>query len=1239
MSSDPGMELRPFAANHMPLDPGVRLLEASAGTGKTFALAQLVLRLVGEAGHTLRELVVVTYTEAAAAELRDRIGRRLQQALAGLDDRANGGIRGWQPPDPILGEWLDSLTSIGTVRGRLLLALEQLDGADITTIHGFCRRTLQRQALEAGQTPLLQLDDNPAGLIEQVGHDYWQRQLLPLPAPLLAGLRHQGLTLANLHQLLSRIDSDPALRLDPLPEELSLEVPLPEALPALWQRRWATLHQQWQERGEALDNDLRSAAAQWRALGANKTGDYSPKPRKNRHGELENWFQSQGESAPYDQVLAQTLLTQFFHPGGFCRVARSWESAEGGDPSLPQAPLMHAIAAAVEGPTEAVLLHAAHWTSRELRRRRQGRSHQSFSDLLEGLDPGAAATAPTALLAAVGARYRVALVDEFQDTDPIQWRILRWAFGLGHHLLVMVGDPKQAIYRFRGGDLATYLQARRWAVERYALGENRRSTPALIEALNGLMAPGLGRSGLAVPPVVARAERHGPLEPPIELLWIGDLAGGPAPPSKTELERRLPDPIATYAATLLKRNLELEIGGVRRPLRPEDLCLLVRTHGQADQLRSALERVGLASRLVSKADVFASPAAHALQRLLDALADPADPNRLRLLAASPLLGWTARQLAEADPNQWSRLAGELAELASQLPQIGLLGVLAVRLGSESLSRLALGGRLLADLQQVAELVEERLHAEHLGPAAAAAWLRRLRLEEDREVPEAHQVHSDRSDGALSVVTVHRSKGLEYPVVICPYLWQAAGSRRGGRLRPGVRWHPPGAADPTLDLHLNSDWGPGWAAADQANAAEAAEQERLAYVALTRAQHLLVLAWGPAQDQQHNPLQPWLFPHQAPNEDDPVAVWRAALEQSMDDRGLAIRVLDPAPVAMEPTPVSPPPPEAPPLSTGPVPQRPLRSRWGRSSYTSWTRSVHGASPEALEEGRDIDDPGAESPEEPRGDWPDQGPLGDFPRGATAGDCLHRILEHLDYTTPLPETTTQQLVERELRRAGLQEQPLAPVVAGLELTLTTPCGGPLGALTLAQLPRNQRLNEMNFDLTLGLAKAERLAAAFIDHPGGAFGAAYGRRVAQLPVASEGFLTGSIDLVFQAPDPQGQMRWWVLDWKSNWLGQRDPDGRPRRCGPSHYHPMAMEQLMAERHYPLQAHLYLVALHRYLAWRLPDYTPEQHLGGYVYVFLRGTPGPSGARALPGNVPGMVVEQPPLGRLLALDRALEVGP
>jgi exodeoxyribonuclease V beta subunit len=206
------------------------------------------------------------------------------------------------------------------------------------------------------------------------------------------------------------------------------------------------------------------------------------------------------------------------------------------------------------------------------------------------------------------------------------------------------------------------------------------------------------------------------------------------------------------------------------------------------------------------------------------------------------------------------------------------------------------------------------------------------------------------------------------------------------------------------------------------------------------------------------------------------------------------------------------------------------------------------------------------------------------------------------------------------------------------LATPCGGELGAFRFADLPRERRLNEMNFDLSLGRARSSALAAAFRRHPGGLFDAAYAERLEALAIDSRGFLTGSIDLVFTAPDAAGQERWWVADWKSNWLGRRDADGRPVACGPRHYGTAAMAALMVESHYPLQAHLYLVALHRYLGWRLSDYRPERDLGGYAYVFLRGTPGPEGERALPGAVPGMVVERPPLARLLALDAALGVG-
>jgi exodeoxyribonuclease V beta subunit len=180
-------------------------------------------------------------------------------------------------------------------------------------------------------------------------------------------------------------------------------------------------------------------------------------------------------------------------------------------------------------------------------------------------------------------------------------------------------------------------------------------------------------------------------------------------------------------------------------------------------------------------------------------------------------------------------------------------------------------------------------------------------------------------------------------------------------------------------------------------------------------------------------------------------------------------------------------------------------------------------------------------------------------------------------------------------------------------------------------------MGFDLRIETVHAVELARPFHDHPGGAFGPAYAERLAALPIASRGFLTGSIDLVFHTPPGPEGGSWWVLDWKSNWLGERDATGKPQSCGPRHYGPEAMALLMADRHYPLQAHLYLVALHRLLGWRLPDYDPERHLGGYAYVFLRGTPGAGagehGAQGKP--VPGMMVERPPLARLLALDAVL----
>jgi exodeoxyribonuclease V beta subunit len=344
----------------------------------------------------------------------------------------------------------------------------------------------------------------------------------------------------------------------------------------------------------------------------------------------------------------------------------------------------------------------------------------------------------------------------------------------------------------------------------------------------------------------------------------------------------------------------------------------------------------------------------------------------------------------------------------------------------------------------------------------------------------------------------------------------------------------------------------------------------------------------------------------------------------------------------------------------VPDRRFDGRWGRSSYSSWTQASHRAAldPALLEQGRDTADPAAQGPSlldrpaaaslapdpQPQAPgsslplWPALGPLADFPRGPGAGECLHRILERIDLNRPLLQGEAPAVVQRELRRAGLDPQLAGALLEGLEQLGASPFGGPLGGLRVGDLSPARRLHEMNFDLTLSGVTAADLASAFVAHPGGLFGRDYAAALAELPIDSQGFLTGSIDLVFRADaGPRGgDDRWWVLDWKSNWLGRRDPQGRTLSCGPADYGQAAMAALMASSHYPLQAHLYLVALHRYLGWRLKDYRPERHLGGYAYVFLRGVPGSEGSTVVADAVPGMLVERPPLGRILALDLALD---
>lgn len=265
-------------------------------------------------------------------------------------------------------------------------------------------------------------------------------------------------------------------------------------------------------------------------------------------------------------------------------------------------------------------------------------------------------------------------------------------------------------------------------------------------------------------------------------------------------------------------------------------------------------------------------------------------------------------------------------------------------------------------------------------------------------------------------------------------------------------------------------------------------------------------------------------------------------------------------------------------------------------------------------------------------PRNGSLSTFPRGASAGDCLHRILEQIPFDQPIEQPSNHELVERELSRSGLDLTLKDDVLKAINTVLRSPLGGPLGTLRLADLHSGRRLHELSFDLPVAhtgrAVRASALASAFRRDPYKRFGSDYAARLETLDIHSRGFLTGSIDLVFTDGDDPTTARWWVADWKSNWIGERDDGGQPLHCGPRHYTQSAMEEQMLQHHYPLQAHLYLVALHRFLQWRLIDYSPDRHLGGYAYVFLRGVSERGGS--------GVILEPAPLQRLERLNQLLQ---
>ena len=1128
---------------------GVTVLEASAGTGKTFTVGALVTRYVAEGVATLDQLLVVTFGRAASQELRERVREQLVDAQRALADPAAAGS---SDNEVIALLAAGDADTVAARRHRLTTALADFDAATIATTHQFCQQVLIGLGIAGDSEPGTTLVDDLDDVVVEVVDDLYVRRFGAAGAEAPAFDRTVALELGR------RAVDDPDARLEPVAESV-------------------------------------------------------------------------------DSVAA--LRVRF-----------------------------------------ALAVRA------EFDRRKRQRGLLGFDDLLvrlaEALRPAGAAARQR-----MRSRWRIVLIDEFQDTDPVQWDVLRLAFAdpdpatdAGRETgwetgtdtatntqptLILIGDPKQAIYAFRGGDVHTYLTAAATAELKETLGQNWRSDAPLVDALQVLFdGAELGDPDIVVRPV--RAANAGsrlagaPSGAPLRLRVATREQFGKGPRGKVYMDQARPHIAADLAADIA---LLLRSGATfgDRPLSAGDVAVLVNTHAQASLIREALARHEVPSVSSGAGSVYATQAGDDWLTLLEALEQPSRSGRVRAAALTPFLGRSAEELDDGGDELTDQLGALLQEWANLLRSRGVAALLELSFAEQGLPGRLLaerdGERRLTDLRHLGEGLQAAAAQEGLGLAALVQWLRRRRAESalDQSAERIRRLDSDAA--AVQVLTLHVSKGLQFPVVYLPFaadVWVNSEPRvlrlhdeQGRRVLDVGGFASTGRQDRER----------------QAAIEQAGETLRLLYVGLTRAQSQVVTWWVPSSNTPDSGLHRLLFgrTHGA------SAVRDSAPLPSDDEVWTRLAALAAAGgPAVEPSRPGVVPPGtarsavSQPFSIGRF-DRPLDTAWRRASYSALSAAADEAAagvasePETgerddeaiagepggapfLAAGPGLDPAAAESAAADRLRSV-LSPMIDLPAGTGFGTLVHAVLENVDPQAPdLPTEVERHCVEQLARHGGTVGS--GELARALLPVLTSPLGAVAGGRSLRDVAVSDRLVELTFELplaggdrpaaTVTLGEVAPLLRRHLDPADPVL--RYADRLASPEMAWQalrGYLTGSIDVVLRLPGP----RYLIADYKTNWLG--GDTGEPLSAW--HYRPAALQQAMTHSDYPLQALLYSVALHRFLRWREPGYRPDEHLGGVLYLYVRGMTG-ADVPTVAGEPCGVFGWRPPAALVTELSDLLDQG-
>ncbi|MFZ7199499.1 exodeoxyribonuclease V subunit beta [Avibacterium avium] len=1170
----------------MPLQ-GVSLIEASAGTGKTYTMASLYIRLLLQAGENcfdqplpVDKILVVTFTDMATQELRERIRARIYQSKQLLlqYQASNDPQIFIAGGDPLLGELVKTLPDLSQSIQRLNWAEQSMDTAAIYTIHSFCRRMLMQYAFNSGVHFNLELVTDESDLLERLTNEFWRETFYHQPV-IVAKWVYENLKspqelLKTIRPYLGKEAFDVALS-DPSLLELSLDEFFQQHLLARYQDI-DEFKQEWLANEQELAEFLEKNKAQIK--------NYRADHMLGRFEKMRSWAED------LDNYSLPDILIYFTEKDIAAKTKADFEPLQ--HSLLSQAEKLIKQSGGISLTLPIVLYHSIQTIRQKLFDYKKHHTQKSFDDLLRLVREGLCGENGQELATLIRNQYPFAMIDEFQDTDAQQYQIFSKIYienQTPQSGFIMIGDPKQSIYKFRGADIFTYFKASRQANQRFTLKENWRSTTALIQCVNGIFdfeqpAPFLFDEIQFEPVKAGKNLPHfnlnGQDEPALSC-YLGDAY-------HQELFAKT---CAISIQQWLKSAAQNQAKFGDEPLQAKNIAVLVRSWKEAMSVKTALQNLGIASVYLSdKSNVFDSETAQELALILQACLNPLNERHILNAIATRLFGLTSAEIYQIkqDENLWEHWVEAFFAYQKTWQQKGILVMLHQLLLNEenSLTQRLLvrsqGERILTDFLHLAELLQQASRLNE-SEAALLRWFEKQIQGTDR-LEESIRLESERD--LVKIVTIHKSKGLAYDLVWLPFIASPA---------KGVK--------DTITTYYAKDQVL-WDMENQQSALvlkeNLAEEMRLLYVALTRAKYQVACCLPKSFEKKWNGL---LYALSEGTIGEKITLSEAydtrsllqALQQKVGEQNVAIRSIEDLEASAPLVSASHNQIFSPAIFNGNI-----EYHWGVTSFTDMVHKHQrnklklqeenesaGQISSVFDQGKDYDfnvppipnlAEDNTPPQENENAYPQGYSPFDFPSGVRVGTILHRYLEKNTVQSALDEQNIAKLCQL----LQLDEQ----WISTLQQWFNAIYHSPLLAgenLTLAQIQQQDCLKEMQFYLKLNKAfDATAFNRALQDyHPHSSQNLIFERL--------QGMLRGFIDLVFRH-----QGKYYVLDYKSNLLGHQLEN----------YQPAQLPEVMKNGFYDWQYLLYTLALHRYLQSRDPDYQYERDFGGVIYTFLRGMNG-----------------------------------